>query len=66
MTAKHTQLTTADGLAIYDLDHSAAELWAVAGPAGYDHDSLDPDSLPAGFRWVTDEEWCAAVAARTC
>lgn len=43
----------------YDLDPRAGELWVVAGPAGYDVADLDPDELPEGFRWVTDEEWAA-------
>ena len=57
MTAIQTSMKTADGLAIYDLDPQAGELWAVAGPAGVDPRSIDPDSLPEGFRWVEDEEW---------
>ena len=48
---------TADGLSIYDLDIHASELWAVAGPDGHDPYQLDPDSLPDGFRWITDDEW---------
>ena len=48
---------TADGLAIYDLDIHASELWVVAGPDGHDPYQLDPDSLPEGFRWITDDEW---------
>ena len=43
----------------YDLDPKSGELWVVAGPAGYDVADLDPDELPEGFRWVTDEEWAA-------
>jgi hypothetical protein len=42
---------------VYDLDPQASELWAVAGPAGVDPRTIDPDALPAGFRWVDDAEW---------
>ena len=59
MTRRDTNLTTRDGLRVYDLDVQASELWAVAGPAGYDVESIDTDSLPDGFRWVTDDEWVA-------
>lgn len=52
-----TNKTTADGLTIYDLDPQASELWAVAGPAGVDPATLDPDALPDGFRWVDSIEW---------
>lgn len=50
-------LITKDGLTVYDLDPQASELWAVAGPAGYDIKSIDPDNLPPGFRWVDNDEW---------
>lgn len=60
-TAIQTKLTTADGLAIYDLDPHAAALWAVAGPPGFDPAKIDPDDLPDGFRWVEGVEWSAAV-----
>lgn len=50
------KLKTADGLEIYDLDPQASELWVVAGPAGQ-VGKIDPDDLPEGFRWVTEEEW---------
>lgn len=43
----------------YDLDPNASELWVVEGPAGVDPKSIDPDHLPEGFRWVSDEEWAA-------
>lgn len=46
---------TSDGLWLYDLDPSASDLWVVAGPDT--DDKIDPDDLPAGFRWVTGEEW---------
>lgn len=55
-----TNLTTADGLRIYDLEPQAAELTAIAGPEGLDCSAIDMDALPAGCRWVTDEEWSAA------
>lgn len=55
--AERTNLTTADGLAVYDLEPQAADLVAVAGPAGVDPSTIDQDSLPAGFRWVTPAEW---------
>ena len=61
MTA--TALTTADGLAIYDLSQQAGELVAVAGPAGY-AGTIDPDALPAGFRWISEEEWSEADQRR--
>lgn len=57
MQATKTNMTTKDGLTVYDLDPQASELWAVAGPAGVDPKTIDPDGLPDGFRWVTDEEW---------
>jgi hypothetical protein len=50
-------MKTKDGLTVYDLDPQAAELWVVAGPAGYEATAIDPDDLPRGFRWVTNEEW---------
>lgn len=46
---------TSDGLWLYDLDPSASDLWVVAGPDT--NDKIDPEHLPAGFRWVTGEEW---------
>ena len=61
MTA--TELTTADGLTIYDLSPRAGELVAVAGPAGYTG-TIDPDALPAGFRWISEEEWSEADQRR--
>lgn len=57
MTAVQLNKTTKDGLTIYDLDPQASELWAVAGPAGIDPSAIDPDNLPAGFRWMEDFEW---------
>lgn len=55
MKAFQTNKTTKDGLFIYDLAPQASELWAVAGPAGFDPSTIDTDNLPAGFRWV--EAW---------
>ena len=52
MDALRTALVTHDGLRVYDLDPAAAELWAVAGPDGYDPATIDPDALPKGFRWI--------------
>lgn len=52
-----------DGLAWYDLDPYAADLWVFEGPDGYNVDELDPDNLPesqigvSDFRMITDEEW---------
>lgn len=43
----------------YDLDPGASELWVVEGPVGIDPKSIDPDHLPPGFRWVSNEEWAA-------
>ena len=54
-----TPLLTKDGLCVYDLDPLASELWAVAGPKGADPQLIDPDSLPQGFRWVSEAEWGA-------
>lgn len=42
---------------VYDLDPSAAELWAVAGPDGVDPATIDPDNLPPGFRWLSNADW---------
>ena len=56
-TRRTTGLITDDGLRVYDLDVMASELWAVAGPYGYDVHAIDPDNLPPGFRWVDNEEW---------
>jgi hypothetical protein len=56
-TRRITDFTTDDGLAVYDLDVNASELWAVAGPHGYDVNAIDTDNLPPGFRWVENEEW---------
>jgi hypothetical protein len=55
-------MKTKDGLTVYDLDPQAGELWAVAGPNGFDPKAIDPDNLPDGFRWVEDEEWEAIQA----
>ena len=56
-TATTTNMTTADGLTVYDLDPQASELWAVAGPANWDPSRINPDALPASFRWVEEDEW---------
>lgn len=56
-TRRITDLITDDGLRVYDLDVNASELWAVAGPDGYDPDDIDPDNLWHGFRWVENDEW---------
>ena len=45
------------GLRIYDLDPQNANLVAVIGPDGADPWTLDPEALPEGFRWCSDEEW---------
>lgn len=57
MNATTTEYRTRDGLAVYDLDPQASELWAVAGPDGLDPAAIDADNLPAGCRWVSDDEW---------
>ena len=61
MKAIKTNMRTADGLTVYDLAPQAADLYAVAGPAGYDPVELAAmvadDQLPAGIRWIKDEEW---------
>ena len=61
MKAIKTNMRTADGLTVYDLAPLAADLYAVAGPAGYDPVELAAmvadDQLPAGIRWIKDEEW---------
>ena len=41
----------------YDIDPLAAELWVVEGPPGYDPNTIDPDNLPKGWRWISDDEW---------
>ena len=53
-----TSLKTKDGLAVYDIDPLASDLWVVAGPDGHTG-PIDPDDLPEGFRWVTNEEWAS-------
>lgn len=58
--AEATELRTADGLTIYDLEPQAAVLVAVAGPAGHDPRTIDDDDLPEGFRWVGPGEWADA------
>lgn len=55
--ARATDMTTHDGLRVYDLDPQASELWAVAGPDGVDPTTIDPDDLPDSFRWVDNDEW---------
>jgi hypothetical protein len=62
MDAINTRKKTSDGLAVYDLDPQASELGAVAGPDGIDPSTIDPDDLPAGFRWVEGEEWENSIA----
>lgn len=57
MHAQKTNFTTLDGLTVYDLSPQASDLWAVAGPDGVDPQTIDPDSLPDGFRWVENSEW---------
>ena len=57
MTASKTDFITDDGLAVYDLDPQAGDLWAVAGPDGCHPASINPDALPPGFRWVDASEW---------
>ena len=58
-----TNRKTAAGETIYDLDPLAGDLWAVAGPAGVDPTTIDPDCLPEGFRWIDEGEWEAASEA---
>lgn len=65
MRAIDTGKKTNDGLTVYDLDPQAAELWAVAGPGGVDPATIDPDSLPDGFRWVTSDEWESICAIKS-
>lgn len=55
--AIQTNLITHDGKTVYDLEPQGGELMAVAGPAGVDPESIDPDAPPDGFRWVEDKEW---------
>ena len=50
-------MKTKDGLTVYDLDPQASELWVVAGPEGYQISDIDPENLPDGFRWVSENEW---------
>ena len=53
----NTGRRTFDDLVIYDLRPTADEIWAVAGPDGWDPKSIDPDDLPDGFRWCEDHEY---------
>jgi hypothetical protein len=55
--AVKTRYESSDDLTVYDLDPNASELWVVAGPDGHDACTIDPDNLPDGFRWITDQEW---------
>lgn len=57
MSRRETDLITDDGLSVYDLDVQASELWMVAGPHGFDIEAIDPDSIPEGFRWISNEEY---------
>ena len=52
-----TVYKTIDGLCVYDLDPQSSELWVVAGPDVPRPELIDPDDLPEGFRWITNEEW---------
>ena len=52
-------------LTIYDLEPRAASLVAVASDSLLDPRRIDPDNLPAGCRWVSDEEWEAAHERHT-
>jgi len=52
-----TVYKTTDGLCVYDLDPQASELWVVAGLDIARPELIDPDDLPEGFRWITNEEW---------
>lgn len=47
---------TKDCLTIYDLDPQGGELVAVAGPNGWKISEIDPDNLPKGFRFISNEE----------
>lgn len=55
--AVRTDRVTANGERVYDLAPLASDLWAIAGPDGLDPTTVDSDHLPAGYRWVEDEEW---------
>lgn len=59
-----TGRTTTDDLIVYDLDPQAFELWAVAGPPGFDPTLIDPDALPTSFRWIDDAEWGEIATAK--
>jgi hypothetical protein len=54
-----TRYHTKDGLAVYDLDPLAAELWVIAGPDDLDEVAIDTDDIPEGCRWVDSNEWAA-------
>ena len=56
-----TWVTAGDRLRLYDLG-PLAYLWCVAGPDNLDPKFIDPDNLPAGFRWISGAEWDDAVA----
>ena len=62
-TASATPYATHNGLRIYDLDPKAGELYAVAGPDGFDPASIDPEALPDGFIWISEDMWAQAVEA---
>ena len=63
--AETTDLRTRTGEWIYDLVPLAGELWAIAGPEGLDPTTVDTDDLPAGYRWLEDDEWELACARKT-
>jgi len=60
--AETTDLRTRSGERIYDLDPLASTLWAIAGPDGLDPKTVNIDDLPAGCRWLENDEWGLASA----
>ena len=53
-----TNQKTADGMTIYNVIPEDTQLWLIAGP-DVDAESIeinDVDSLPLGFRWLSEDE----------
>lgn len=51
-------------MTIYHLDPHAESIVAVASESLLDPQRIDPDNLPVGCRWVSDDEWVAASRLR--
>jgi hypothetical protein len=57
MAARRLNCGTGDLLRAYDLAPQASELLVVVGPDDVNPDTIDPDNLPAGFRWISNYEF---------